>query len=114
MGVTKKELFTHDQNRLAEFAKVLAHPARIAILDYLLKSNTCINGDLVQELGLSQPTISQHLKELRTLGIIKGNIEGVSVCYCIDRDKWNEIKLTFNQLFQRLDMPQEDCCNTNN
>lgn len=110
MGLTKKELFSKDQNYLAEIAKVFAHPARIAILEYLLKSNTCINGDLVQELGLSQPTISQHLRELRDLGIIKGSIEGVSVCYCIDREKWNEISKTFNQLFKRLDQPQEDCC----
>ncbi|MFD0976935.1 ArsR/SmtB family transcription factor [Salinimicrobium gaetbulicola] len=110
MGLTKKELFSKDQNSLADIAKVFAHPARIAILEYLLKSNTCINGDLVQELGLAQPTISQHLRELRDLGIIKGNIEGVSVCYCIDREKWNEIRITFNQLFQRLDQPKEDCC----
>lgn len=110
MGLTKKELFTEDQNRLAEIAKVFAHPARIAILDHLLMSDTCINGDLVQELGLSQPTISQHLRELRNLGIIKGNIEGVSVCYCIDSQKWNEIRATFNQLFQRLDLPKESCC----
>lgn len=110
MGLTKKELFTEDQNRLAEIAKVFAHPARIAILDHLLMSDTCINGDLVQELGLSQPTISQHLRELRNLGIIKGNIEGVSVCYCIDSQKWNEIRTTFNQLFQRIDLPKESCC----
>lgn len=110
MGLTKKELFTEDQNTLADIAKVLAHPARIAILEYLLNSDTCINGDLVQELGLAQPTISQHLKELRDLGIIKGNIEGVSVCYCIDREKWEEIRTTFNNLFQRLDLPKGECC----
>lgn len=110
MGLTKKELFNEDQNRLAEIAKVLAHPARIAILEYLLNSDTCINGDLVQELGLSQPTISQHLRELRDLGIIKGSIEGVTVCYCIDREKWNEIRTTFNQLFQRVQSPNDSCC----
>lgn len=106
MGVTKSNLFTEKQNHLANVAKVLAHPARIAILEHLIKTNSCINGDLVQELGLAQATISQHLKELKASGLIKGNIEGVSVCYCIDAEKWN----TVNTLFQSFFKKHESCC----
>jgi len=87
MGLTKKELFTKEQNELAQLAKSLAHPARVAILQYLLKANSCINGDLVQELGLAQPTISQHLRELKEIGLIQGTIEGVTVNYCIHPKK---------------------------
>ena len=88
MGVTKTDLFTEKQNELAKVAKVFAHPARVAILEFLIQSNSCINGDLVQELGLAQATISQHLRELKEIGIIKGSIEGVSVNYCIDPIRW--------------------------
>lgn len=110
MGVTKTELFTEQQNALASAAKALAHPARIAILEYLLKSDTCINGDLVQELGLAQATISQHLRELRDIGIIQGSIEGVSVCYCINPEKWNEVQSVFNSFFKKYKQPKGDCC----
>lgn len=88
MGLTKTEIFTEEQNRLAQLLKAMAHPARIAILQRILSSNTCICGDLVEELGLAQATISQHLKELKNAGIIQGTIEGVSVCYCIDPITW--------------------------
>jgi DNA-binding transcriptional ArsR family regulator len=88
MGVTKSEIFTDKQNRLAGMMKALAHPARIAIIQQLIKTNACICGDLVDELGLAQPTISQHLKELKTAGLIQGTIEGTSVCYCIDPKTW--------------------------
>lgn len=88
MGLTRTEIFTDKQNRLAAMMKALAHPARIAIIQYLIKTNACINGDLVEELGLAQPTISQHLKELKTAGLIQGTIEGTSVCYCIDPKTW--------------------------
>ncbi|WP_115463113.1 ArsR/SmtB family transcription factor [Winogradskyella aurantiaca] len=94
MGVTKTEIFTEAQNEIATLAKAFAHPARVAILHHLFKSNTCICGDLVDEIGLAQATISQHLKELKTIGIIKGNIEGTSVCYCIDTENWTRIKNT--------------------
>jgi len=80
MGLTKSEIFTDKQNRLAGMMKALAHPARIAIVQHLIKTNACINGDLVEELGLAQPTISQHLKELKNAGLIQGTIEGTSVC----------------------------------
>lgn len=88
MGLTKTEIFTVEQNRLARLLKALAHPARIAILQHLIKANTCICGDLVDELGLAQATISQHLKELKDVGLIQGTIEGVSVCYCIHPETW--------------------------
>ena len=111
MGVTKTDLFTPEQNELANLAKALAHPARIAILQYLLKSRTCINGDLVQELGLAQATISQHLRELKNIGLIQGTIEGVSVCYCIEPQKWQEVKQLFSLLFERYsDKGNQDCC----
>lgn len=92
MGLTKSEIFTEEQNQLATIAKVLGHPARIAIIQHLFKLNSCVCGDLVNEIGLAQPTISQHLKELKKVGIIKGTIEGTSVCYCINPSTWKEIK----------------------
>lgn len=111
MGVTKSDLFTAEQNELAQVAKAMAHPARIAILQYLLKTNTCINGDLVQELGLAQATISQHLRELKQSGILQGTIEGVSVCYCINPEKWKEVQETFSHLFGQYRNPDADeCC----
>ncbi|MDX5326122.1 MAG: metalloregulator ArsR/SmtB family transcription factor [Bacteroidota bacterium] len=110
MGVTRTHLFTEEQNELARIAKVLAHPARIAILQHLTEYNACYNGDLVQELGLAQATISQHLRELKDLGILQGTIEGVSVSYCINKDKWKEIK---ERLEKFLDIPMikdSNCC----
>lgn len=109
MGVTKTELFTKEQNALAQIAKAFAHPARVAIIQYLLQANVCINGNLVQELGLAQPTISQHLKELKSAGIIQGTIEGVSVCYCINPGRWKEIKDLFVTLFEQF-AQDKDCC----
>ena len=101
MGVTKTDLFSESQNEISQVAKALAHPARVAIIDYLLRSNACINSDLVEELGLAQATISQHLKELKNIGIIHGTIEGVSVSYCINPVKWAEVKDMFNGLFDQ-------------
>jgi len=99
MGITKTDNFNATQNRAAKLAKALGHPARIAILETLIKKNTCICGDLVDELPLSQSTVSQHLKELKEVGILKGNIEGTSICYCIDEKVWKEAKETLNRLF---------------
>lgn len=96
MGLTKTEIFTEEQNQLATMLKALAHPARIAILQSIIRANSCICGELVDELGLAQPTISQHLKELKTAGIIQGSIEGVRVCYCIDPKAWELLKTTLN------------------
>lgn len=108
MGTTKAALFTQKQNELAAMAKAIAHPARIAILQELLKTNTCICGELVGELGLAQATISQHLKELKTAGLIQGTIEGTSVCYCIDPKTWKRYRLLFAQFFQ--DEVPDRCC----
>jgi DNA-binding transcriptional ArsR family regulator len=110
MGVTKAEYFSGEQNELAGLAKALGHPARIAILQKLLELNTCICGDLVEEIPLSQPTISQHLKELKTVGIIKGTIEGTRVNYCIDSSKWKEVQGLFNQLFDTYVADQNCDC----
>lgn len=110
MGLTKSEIFTTEQNRIAAFAKVLGHPARIAILQHLIKMQTCICGDLVEEIGLAQPTISQHLKELKNSGLIKGNIEGTSICYCIDPNKWEDVKIIFQNLFSHKVAMDNKCC----
>lgn len=109
MGVTKSSLFTTRQNEMAKMLKALAHPARIAILQYLAKAETCICGDLVEQLGLAQPTISQHLKELKTAGFIKGTVEGVSVCYCINKKVWEQCKSMLDQLFTHVETKQT-CC----
>lgn len=101
MGLTKLEIFTDAQNQVAMVAKVLGHPARIAILEYLIKLKNCVCGDLVKEIGLAQPTISQHLKELKNIGIIKGTIDGTSVCYCIDQENWSKIKEILNQFLNK-------------
>ncbi|HUQ65767.1 MAG TPA: metalloregulator ArsR/SmtB family transcription factor [Flavitalea sp.] len=109
MGLTKSLLFTKQQNDLANMAKAIAHPARIAILQYLVKKNACICGDLVDELGLAQATTSQHLKELKNAGIIQGNVEGVSVCYCINPKVWKQYRGLFNSFFSELTM-KDNCC----
>ncbi|MFA5834306.1 MAG: metalloregulator ArsR/SmtB family transcription factor [Bacteroidota bacterium] len=92
MGLSKKEEFTAKQNRLADYAKALAHPARVAIVEYLATSNSCMCGDIVDVLPLSQSTVSQHLRELKNAGLVKGEIEGTSVCYCLDEKGWNEMQ----------------------
>ncbi len=110
MGITKSQLFTREQNDLAAIAKAFAHPAKIAILQHLLKANTCINSHLVKETGLAQPTVSRHLKDLKDAGLIDGTIEGTSVCYCISPARWNEVKALFNELFDQLPQMQSHCC----
>ena len=110
MGLTKTEIFTDKQNEIALYAKVFGHPARVAILEHLFKINTCVCGDLVNVIGLAQPTISQHLKELKQLGLIKGNIEGTSVCYCIDKQRWNAMKTTILFFLNQDFSQKKDCC----
>ncbi|NJN24752.1 MAG: winged helix-turn-helix transcriptional regulator [Cyclobacteriaceae bacterium] len=95
---------------MAVAAKAFAHPARVAIIQYLLRSNACINGDLVQELGLAQATISQHLRELKDIGIIQGTIEGSRISYCINPERWAEIKNEFNKIFNQFDPPKSGAC----
>ncbi|MEQ9262435.1 MAG: metalloregulator ArsR/SmtB family transcription factor [Owenweeksia sp.] len=109
MGLAKTEIFTDQQNEIALFAKAFGHPARVAIIQHLFKLNACVCGDLVDEIGLAQPTISQHLKELRNLGLIKGTVEGTSVCYCINPHNWTKMKKMMT-LFLDQDVPKSDCC----
>lgn len=99
MGITKSHEFSTKENRTARYAKALAHPARIAILKLLAGKQTCQCGDIVDELPLSQSTVSQHLKELKDAGLIKGEIEGAKVCYCIDAKEWKAAQSWLNQLF---------------
>lgn len=110
MGLTKTELFTERQNELAAMAKAIAHPARIAILQVMVKKNSCVCGSLVDELGLAQATISQHLKELKNAGLIKGTIEGTSVCYCINTDTWEQYRELFNVFFTKPATVNGSCC----
>jgi DNA-binding transcriptional ArsR family regulator len=106
MGTSKKEAFSKNQNRLADMAKALAHPARIAILEFLAKKNTCMCGDIVEELPLSQATVSQHLAELKHAGLIRGEIEGPRVCYCINQKIWHEAKQLLGQFLTDF----KSCC----
>ncbi|HSD09217.1 metalloregulator ArsR/SmtB family transcription factor [Flavobacterium sp.] len=108
MGATKTEHFTDAQNQIAIIAKALGHPARIAIIEYLLKANQCICGDIVNELPLAQPTVSQHLKELKNAGIIKGNISGNSICYCIDEKTIAILNNYFLKITQAISVSK--CC----
>ena len=108
MGLTKTEGFTKAQVQLAGFAKALGHPARIAILQFVATQKACICGDIVNELPLSQSTVSQHLKELKNVGLIKGNVEGPSICYCIDEKNWQLVKNSLADLFKNFD--PKNCC----
>ena len=111
MGVTKSSLFTEEQNQLAQMAKVVAHPARVAILQHLVKANKCINSDLVEELGLAQATISQHLKELKSVGFISGTVEGTSMCYCINGRVLESFKHQLAKAFKIEELNSgESCC----
>ena len=111
MGVTRSDLFSEKQNELAVMAKAISHPARIAIIDYLLSAGVCINRHLVEETGLAQATISQHLKELKAAGLIQGTIEGTSISYCMDPDGWNKFREAFGIFFQPLpNCNDSDCC----
>ncbi|MFZ4262461.1 ArsR/SmtB family transcription factor [Sphingobacterium sp. HJSM2_6] len=109
MGITKTDLHSIEQNKLSLMFKALGHPARIAIIQHIINQQSCICTDLVVELGLAQATISQHLKELKHIGIIQGSIEGKSVCYCIDEVVWKEFQQLFQQFFNQ-DIQTNSCC----
>ena len=109
MGTTKSNQFTAIQNRKAELYKALGHPARIAIIEFIIQQNSCVCGDIVDELPLSQSTISQHLKELKRVGIIKGDISGVKTCYCIDDEVWSELDV-ISKLFVNSYSEKNKCC----
>ena len=110
MGVTKTEHFTDKQNQIAILAKALGHPARIAIMEYLMSVDTCICGDIVNVLPLAQPTVSQHLKELKNAGLIKGNIEGTAICYCIDESALEMLQSYFAVIANKLLNKKNNCC----
>jgi len=110
MGASKTDHFTDKQNAIALLAKALGHPARIAIIEYLMKVDTCICGDIVNELPLAQPTVSQHLRELKNAGLIKGNIEGTAICYCIDEKVFEKLQAYFGTVSAKLDKKKKNCC----
>lgn len=110
MGKTKTGVFSDAQNELASLAKALGHPARIAILEVLIKKNTCICGDLVEELPLSQSTVSQHLKALKEAGLIQGEIEGPRTCYCIDPENWQKTQKLIVDFFSMWNNSSGKCC----
>jgi DNA-binding transcriptional ArsR family regulator len=109
MGATKTEHFTDRQNTIAVMIKALGHPARVAIIEYLMKVDDCICGDIVNELPLSQPTVSQHLKELKTAGLIKGNVDGNAICYCIDEKAIGKLQDYFANISTKLER-KKNCC----
>ena len=110
MGATKTDHFTDKQNAIATLAKAIGHPARVAIIEYLMKVDTCICGDIVNELPLAQPTVSQHLKELKNAGLIKGSIEGNAICYCIDEKALSKLQSYFTNISDKLKKKKTDCC----
>lgn len=110
MGATKTEHFTKKHNAIATLAKALGHPARVAIINYLLTVDTCICSDIVNELPLAQPTVSQHLKELKNAGLIKGSIEGNAICYCIDEKAIARLQRYFANISTKLEKKKNDCC----
>lgn len=110
MGVTKTENYTETHVDLAKMLKVMGHPARLAILESIIASNACVCGDLVTEIGLAQSTISQHLKELKSVGLIKGSIEGTSICYCINAENWNRVRGIVMNLFDSANCKDSECC----
>ena len=110
MGITKSDEFSVKDNRVAKYAKALSHPARIAIIKLLVQKQTCICGDIVDELPLSQSTVSQHLKELKAAGLIKGDIDGAKVCYCIDEREWAIAGKLLGEIFGSYKETALKCC----
>lgn len=110
MGITKTDFFTAQQNQTATIFKALGHPARIAIVEYLLKAKSCICGDIVNEFPLAQPTISQHLKELKNAGIIQGSIEGKTVCYCLNPDVIYKLESIIIDIADEIRNQKQSCC----
>ena len=107
MGVTKTHIFSASHNELARIAKVMAHPARVAILEYISRQENCICTDLVDEIGLAQPTISQHLNEIKKIGLLDGTFEGKNLCYCINKERWAEVQNLISSFFSNI---HQNCC----
>lgn len=110
MGASKSDHFSSRHNRLAAIAKALSHPARVAILERVLQSDSCICGDIVNDLPLAQPTISQHLKEMKNAGLIKGRISGNAICYCADFETLQELSLFFKEMMNKSSQQASNCC----
>lgn len=110
MGLTETKEFTAKENKIAKYARALGHPARIAILNIILKNNNCICGDIVDKLPFSQSTVSQHLKELKEVGLIKGEIEGTKVCYCVNEKEWAIVENYFIDMFDKIKQRNGNCC----
>jgi len=110
MGIAKTIDYTKMELDIAKYAKALAHPARIAIIQLLLKKQSCVCGDIVDELPISQSTVSQHLKELKEVGLIKGEIEGTSVCYCLDEKEWSKANSLIVKMFDKVAVNKSKCC----
>lgn len=109
MPQRKTEDFSVRANKIARYAKAMGHPARVAIMQFLLKRKKCVCGDIVDEIPLAQSTISQHLKELKNVGLIQGEISGVHVCYCINEIKWNEACRVLNSILKPIES-SNNCC----
>jgi len=107
LGATKTHIFSNRHNELAQIAKVMAHPARVAILEYISRQENCICTDLVDEIGLTQPTISQHLNEIKKIGLLDGTFEGKNLCYCINKERWTEVQQLLSSFFLNINL---NCC----
>ncbi|MFZ4785423.1 MAG: ArsR/SmtB family transcription factor [Flavobacteriales bacterium] len=110
MAFAKTEEFSVKDNKIAVYAKALSHPARVAIIKMLLNRKTCVCGDIVDELPLSQSTVSQHLKELKSAGLIQGEIDGARICYCINPEEWGKAKSYFLDLLNVDFQSTKKCC----
>lgn len=110
MGASKKDFFTDEQNEYAILFRALAHPARVAIVEYLMGVGSCICGDIVSELPLAQPTVSQHLKELKSAGLIRGNIDGNSICYCLEENSFEKLQSYISAISVKLQNKKQICC----
>lgn len=110
MGATNTSSFSKRQNEIAEIMKAMAHPARVAIIDYLLKTDSCICGDIVNELPLAQPTVSQHLKELKNAGLIQGSVEGNAICYCINEKTFLKFQEFLADISRKITRQKSNCC----
>jgi len=107
MGATKLHIHSKQAHEIAEVAKVFAHPARVSILQYISKQESCICNDIVDEIGLSQPTISQHLQVINKAGLLKGTFKGKSICYCLNIKRFQKFQELFNSFFNQT---QSNCC----
>ena len=110
MGASKIINYSEEELLIAKFAKALSHPARVAIINLLLQKQSCVCGDIVEDLPIAQSTVSQHLKELKESGLIKGNIDGASICYCVDTDVLQKANDTLNKVLGASIQTPTTCC----